>query len=43
MSACADPSEGGVHVTLRQTFLLVIVLAILLGFSLGEVVSNWPW
>jgi hypothetical protein len=36
-------SEGGVHVTLRQTFLLVIVLAILLGFSLGEVVSNWPW
>jgi hypothetical protein len=30
-------------VTLRQTVLLVIVLAILLGFSLGEVVSYWPW
>jgi hypothetical protein len=30
-------------VTLRQVVLLVIVLAILLGFTLSEVVSNWPW
>jgi hypothetical protein len=30
-------------VTWRQTLLLVIVLAILLGFALGGVVANWPW
>jgi hypothetical protein len=29
-------------VTWRQTILLVIGLSVLLGYSLGEVVANWP-